>query len=241
MDNNFDLSGSEEQYLDQLISSTWGEIERYSKPVPTQTIGSLINWQPRPTAGEPTPAVAEAAIAVIVTKLRSAGIHLDGAKWRGSQAYYHWLTTEFLTLPIEAPAGPRHPLRFSYVQLDQYGVDNIFRTVEAFTSELFALRQPPSRNWLHTSESTPISSYLSSAYLQIWQDCFFRASATQLRPTAVHDYREAGRVQLDFFISYQVKLENGTQKEFSGSGEAQLMLVGDTWRLTAIDFPGFGG
>lgn len=202
-------------------------------------IGHLVRGYLFPDVAAVTPAGAESAIREIIAILKRKGILLHGARWLGGRAYYAWLRQTFLQLPAPTELDPERPVEYHFTDLVPDGVDNIFRTLDLFLSQLFRMEGLPNSWWVMAVDTPPGEWCAAHArYLAAWQAAFLALDCRRLRPALVHDLATGG-VCLEFDLDLHATFEDRSRTDFEGRGQAWLLYVNDAWRLTGLSFPGF--
>ena len=247
MQSFHELSFAEQRQINEAIAVTWSMADEPGNVLTETTlhhrstlqIAELMDRFKLPAVDTVTPGRAEHAARFIVKKLAERGVVLKGAKWLGSREYYRWLVQDFLHRSVPFNVAPHRPQTFEFVKLSPDSVDNIFRSLEAFVDELFALQVVPRSRWFQRPAPGERRMTLHrQRYLAGFQESCQNVQLHNLRPTAVHDLLDGTGVRLDFAIDYQVRYENRTVRELAGTGWAILHLEEGVWRLSRVVFPG---
>lgn len=247
MQSFHELSFAEQRQINDAISNAWTMADEPGNVLTETTfhqrstvqIAELVDGFTLPEVTTTNPGRAEHAARFVVKKLAERGVLLKGAKWLGSVEYYRWLMQDFLHRSVPFNVAPHRPETFDFVELFPDSVDNIFRSLEAFVDELFALQVVPRSRWFQRPAPGERRMTLSrQRYLAGFQASCQDVRLHNLRPTAVHDLLDGTGVRLDYAIDYQLRYENRTTREFAGTGWAILHLEEGTWRLSRVVFPG---
>lgn len=208
---------------------------RLPVPRPIATIRQHLGGYVHSAHHYVTEQAVEHAAARLVRRLAGRGIILYGPGWLGGREYYRWLTEVFLELPLDRGVSRQSPQTYRYTELVPDSVDNIFCTIDAFVRQLFGR--------VNTGTADAVSPRVTDLtyrkrYLTAWTDSFRRVRLNGLRPLAVHDLAD-GEARLEFQIGYSVVFEDGSSAEFTGKGDARLLLRYTKWWIADVVFPGF--
>ena len=244
-----EFSFTEQRQIQELIAAAWAESgELGAEPsesspplVDTLSLAELIGpGYTFPSIDGITVDAAERTIGDIARRLARRGVVLHGAKWLGSVEYYCWMVSYLMKYRVRANVAPHRKEVLHYTKLVPNSVDNIFLTLEGFTTELFGLLVVPRSRWL-ASQAPDKHRMLpgQQRYLTAWQEVFLSTQLSELRPLAVYDLLRGEGIRVKFRIEYSGFYENRQRVEFSGNGFAEMVLEDGVWRIRRMAFPGF--